>query len=336
MFTLKRYEGNPILSPHPQNTWENTAVCNPGAWYEDGVFSLLYRAAGDDPEHYIYFDLATSKDGFHFERFSDSPVFSPEIDGPSSGCVEDPRIVKFGDAFFVTYAYRPFPPGKYWLMPYGEVKTYDTPLHAPVCLKKNLTSSGLLVSGNLKTFRRLGRITKSYLNDRDVILFPEQVNGKYVMLHRPTEWVGEAYGCAEPAMWISFSDDLLEWGDSKMLISGKYWWDQKLGGATPPVKTPSGWLTLYHGVDSKKIYRVGAMLLDLNDPSRVLARASDFILEPQMDYETKGLYSGCVFPTGNVVVDGVLYVYYGGADKYCCVATCGLNELVEFVLSYAK
>ncbi|NJD01544.1 MAG: glycosidase [Ruminiclostridium sp.] len=331
---LERYAGNPILSPNGKNSWESLVVCNPGIWYEDGTFYLLYRAAGNDPEHYIHFGLATSKDGFNFERASDKPVLSPEQDGPCAGCIEDPRIVKFDDTFYITYAYRPFPPGQYWKFGYGEVMKYDMPPSAPICLRNNIANSGLIMSKDFKTYKRLGRITKTNLDDRDVILFPEKVNGKFVMLHRPKEWVGEKYGCKYPSIWICFSDDLMEWEDGKLLISGTSYWEEKVGGSAPPLKTEEGWLTLYHGVDNKGVYRVGVMLLDLQDPAKVIARATDFIMEAEFDYECDGLYNNCIFPTGNVIVGDTLYVYYGGADKYCCVATCPVKEILAFVMTY--
>lgn len=110
------------------------------------------------------------------------------------------------------------------------------------------------------------------------------------------------------------------------------WEDKKLGGSCPPIKTEKGWFFLYHGVSSKDdAYRVGAMLLDLENPAKILARTADSIMEPEFDYETSGYYNGCVFPTGNVVVDGVLYVYYGAADKYCCVATADFGQLIGWL-----
>lgn len=104
---------NPILSPNPNNYWENLVVCNPGAWHEDGIFYMLYRAAGDDEEHFIRVGLATSTDGINFKRESNEPVFGPSSNGPDMGGVEDPRIIKFDNEFYVTYAYRPYPPGRY-------------------------------------------------------------------------------------------------------------------------------------------------------------------------------------------------------------------------------
>ncbi len=331
---LKKYENNPILGPNSKNAWESLVACNPGAWYEDGKFYLLYRAAGDDQEHYIHLGLAESDDGFNFTRVSDQPVFSPSKDGPDAGCVEDPRIIKMDDTFYVTYAYRPFPPGRYWEFAPDEVQTFDVPDSAPLCLRKNIANTGLAISKDLKNYTRLGRITRTDLDDRDVILFPEKVKGQYVRLHRPKEWIGEAYGCEYPGVWISFSDDMMEWHDSQLLIKGEESWEKKIGGSTPPLKTDKGWLTLYHGVGDAGIYRVGIMLLDLDDPTKVIARATDYIMEPEHDYETKGFYDGCVFPTGNVIVDDTLYVYYGGADKYCCVATCSVSELLDYVLTF--
>ena len=334
---LNKYSGNPILSPLERNSWENLIVCNPGAWYENGVFYLLYRAAGDDENHVIRFGLATSNDGFNFKRAMDTPCFGPSFEGPDSGCVEDARIVKFDDYFYVTYAFRPFPPGQYWRFAHDEVLTRDMGDNAPDFLKRNIANSALAITKDFKKWRRLGRITQSHLDDRDVILFPEKINGKYAMLHRPKEWVGEGYGPKYPAVWIRFSNDLLNWDEpSQVLIEGiEGSWEEKVGGSTPPIKTDKGWFVLYHGVENggKGYYRVGAMMLDLNDPTKVIARTRNFLMEPEHYYEIDGFYKGCVFPTGNVVKDGILYVYYGGADKYVGVATADFNELVDKLLN---
>lgn len=334
---LKKFEGNPVLSPNAGNDWENLVVCNPGAWYEDGKFYLLYRAAGDDVDHVIRFGLAVSTDGFHFERVSDKPVFGPSLDGEDCGCVEDPRIVKFDDYFYVTYAFRPCPPGQYWKFAHDEVVVKDFGSNAPAFLKRNIANTGLAMTKDFIRWRRLGRITSPDLDDRDVIIFPEKIGGKYVMMHRPKEWVGEGFGPKHPAIWLRYSDDLLVWdGPSKILIEGRPGgWEEKIGGSTPPLKTDKGWLVLYHGVEDggTGYYRVGAMMLDLEDPSKVLGRTRDFILEPEFWYEKEGFYNGCVFPTGNVIVGNTLYVYYGGADKYVCVATADVDELVDFILT---
>jgi predicted GH43/DUF377 family glycosyl hydrolase len=156
------------------------------------------------------------------------------------------------------------------------------------------------------------------------------------MFHRPQQWVGPKYGCEKPSMWIAFGDDLLSWTEHKLLAQPVFDWEiKKIGGATPPIKTEKGWLTLYHGVDAKNTYRTGVFLLDLKDPRKVIARAPGHILEPEHDYETKGVMPvGVVFPTANVVIDGTLFVYYGGADKYIGVATAPLKDVLDYVLQH--
>lgn len=324
---------NPVLSPNPNNYWENLVVCNPGVWYENGVFYMLYRAAGDDEQHFIRVGLATSTDGVNFKRESDEPVFGPSSNGPDMGGVEDPRIIKFGNEYYVTYAYRPYPPGRYWTFAHDVINLPETGPDAPAVFKKNIANSGLAVTTDFKNFRRLGRITTSNLDDRDVILFPEKINGKYAMLHRPKQWVGKEYGCDYPSIWIRYSDDLMVWEEkSTLLLSGiNGTWEEKIGGSTPPLRTDDGWLLIYHGVENggNGYYRVGVALLDLEDPTKVISRLENWIMEPEHDYEIEGFYKGCVFPTGNMIVDNILYVYYGAADKYVGLATCDINELLQ-------
>ncbi len=333
---LNKFNGNPILKPHDSNAWENLAVCNPGVYFDNGKFYMLYRAAGNDEDHVIQIGLAISEDGFNFKRINNEPVLSPSDQGPDSGCIEDPRIVKFDEYYYVTYAFRPFAPGQYWKFSHDEVLTKDCGDNAPHFLTNNMANSALAITKDFKEWMKLGRITDSNLDDRDVILFPEKINGKYAMLHRPKEWVGEEYGTDYPAIWIRFSDDLLVWNQpSTMIIAGKNGtWEDKVGGSTPPLKTDKGWLVIYHGVESggTGFYRVGAVILDLEDPTKVIGRTEDFIMEPEFDYEIEGFYKGCVFPTGNVIIDNTLYVYYGAADKNIGVATCNVKELVNFIL----
>lgn len=330
---LKKYENNPILKPNPNNYWEDLVVCNPAAYYENETFYLLYRAAGNDEDHFIYLGLATSKDGFNFTRVQNDPVLSPTKDNYDAGCCEDPRLVKMGNLFYLTYAYRPFAPGRYWEE--NKKITCDLPLDdfCPTGLRWNTSQTALAISPDLKKFKKLGRITKYDQDNRDVILFPEKINGKFVRFERPVEQVGEEYGCFVPSIWINYSSNLLDWEEPKLFATSKENWEsKKLGGSTPPLKTDDGWLVIYHGVSGEDdIYRVGAMLLDLNNPEKIIGRTKDYIMEPSEDYEMAGFYNGCTFPTGNVIVDDTLYVYYGGADRFCCVATCKLKELIDLL-----
>lgn len=335
---LKKYEGNPILSPNPQNYWENLVVCNPGVIYDNGIFHMLYRAAGDDPEHLVYIGKAESKDGIHFQRVSEEPVFAPQPDNFDSGSNEDPRVVKFDNEFYVTFAFRPYFAGQYWKNKYDQVESPEHSEYAPRCLRENISNTALAVSTDMRSFKKIGRLTEPSLDDRDVILFPEKINGKFWMLHRPKNYVGNGYGTDNPAIWIKSSDDLMTWNTpSKLLMKGEEDWEVKIGGNTPPIRTKEGWLLLYHGVDNNYTYRVGAVLLDLEDPTKVLYRTKDFIMEPETNEETKGLYQwGVVFPTGAVVKDETLYVYYGASDQWVNLATCNLQELIDFVKRNSK
>lgn len=332
---LTRYNRNPIFAPDPKSPWESACICNPAAWYDGRKVWLLYRGAPDDTFHRIYFGLAESEDGFNFKKVSNQPVFGPSADGWDAGCVEDPRIVRFGDTYFVTYAARMFPPGPYWKksVPLNAFKP-PLPPEAPFAIAENITRSGLATTRDFKTWLRLGPITPASVDNRDVILFPERIENEFAMLHRPASWIGPPYGCSKPSIWISFSDDLLVWQEDHILAQPVFDWEsKKIGGSTPPLRTPAGWLVLYHGVDDQNVYRVGALLLDLKDPLRVLARTPRPILEPEAVYERQGIVPNVVFPCGNVVINDTLFVYYGGADRFSCVATTPMGDLLDYLLS---
>ena len=148
--------------------------------------------------------------------------------------------------------------------------------------------------------------------------------------------MGAAYGTDSAAIWITYSEDLVHWEEPKLLARAENpaWESRKIGGATPPVRTDKGWLVLYHGVDDQVVYRVGAMLLDLNNPEKVIARTKNYIMEPETYYEKFGYQiPNVVFPTGNVVKDGLLYIYYGVTDTAIALATVPIDELVEHILN---
>jgi beta-1,2-mannobiose phosphorylase / 1,2-beta-oligomannan phosphorylase len=335
---LERFSGNPILRPHPDHPWEDLAVFNPAAWYDPQKREvlLLYRTAESGPEYKCWLGLARSRDGLHFERVGDQPCLSPNVEGFDGATLQDPRIVKMGDWFYVTYACRHYPFGQFWV---PEVRARylkpDCPPEFPRYLRINATLTGLALTRDFKSWIRAGWLTDPNLDDRDVILFPEKVDGRFVMMHRPLEWVGSEYGTDQACAWIKFADDLLAFpaAPSRLLLKQKYPWEAfKLGINTPPIRTPHGWFTLYHAVGPDKFYRLGAVLLDLKDPSRVLHRTPDWLMQPEADYEIEGFYRGCCFPCGTVVIDDTLFVYYGGADKYCCVATCRFPDLLAHLL----
>jgi predicted GH43/DUF377 family glycosyl hydrolase len=329
---LKRYEGNPVISPNPENQWEKLVTTNPAAWYEkeEGKVYMLYRAAGDDQEHKIHLGLALSDNGFDFERVSDSPVLSPLSGAIDGGAIEDPRIVKFGEWYYVTYASRPFKNGQYWGGGNHDKYTVRKESDLPAPFNSNSISTCLAFTRDFREWIRAGIMTSPDVHDHDVIIFPEKIGGKFVVMHRPDFGDGEPLG-----IWLSLCNNPLRLDDSVLLAKTEYDWEGlKIGGNCPPVKTDAGWLVIYHGVGYDRFYRLGAMLLDLEDPRKITARTSEPIFEPEEWYELDGHhnYKGVVFPCGNVVIDGKLIVYYGGADKYVGAASCELSEIVNFLL----
>lgn len=335
---FEKYKNNPVLSANENNEWESLGVLNPAVCYEGGQFIMLYRAAGHDKEHVIRLGKAVSDDGIHFKRCSDKPFFAPLPYEADAGCVEDPRLIKIGNCYYMTYASRLFAPGQYWKQ--DNKPTYTPPQICPRAVAENSTVTHIAYTYDFKTFKKLGRMTDSRFDNRDVMIFPESVGGRYVMLSRPLEWKGEEYGTYAPSMWITFSDDMLEWNHCEPQLLAKpeqKWESKKIGASCPPIKTEQGWLLIYHGVDKEDgVYRVGAMLLDLDDPTKITARTREPLMEPEFDYELNGFYKGCVFPTAAVKFEEKLYIYYGASDKYCCLATCNFNELIEYLVNNCK
>lgn len=330
MVQLRRWSENPILTPSPEHFWEKEAVYNPGAFRHEGKVYLLYRAVGEYEQYSSRFGLAISEDGFHFERVSEEPVFEPGADYDKGGC-EDPRIVKINEQFLITYAALPQPPSYY-----GDfIKRIKSLRKDPLLPRIHVPShTGLLRSQDLRRFERVAMITPPDVDDRDGVLFPEKIGGEYLLLHRPTEWVGSEYGTEKPSIWLAYSSDLVHWSNHKLLLKPEHSWEsKKIGAGPPPIKTSEGWLVIYHGVDEQSVYRAGVLLLDLQEPHRIISRLPYPILEPEEDYEKVGDIPNVVFPTGTVLIDGELFIYYGAADKVCCVATVPLNDLLDALLN---
>jgi len=321
MTKLKRYQNNPILKPNPKNQWESKAVFNPGVAYKNSKVYLLYRAVGEYKNYINRLGLAVSQDGFHFKRVSPQPIFKPEADYEKWGC-EDPTINLVEKEIYITYV------------------ALDRPAFDP----KKIVQTALAKTTDFRNFQRMGIITPKLSDNRDVVLFPERIRGKYIMLHRPKRWTGKKYKTLLPSIWISYSKNLLNWSDHQLLYQPTETWESiKIGAGAPPIKTSLGWLLIYHGVGpdmnpslirfdkeiQTRIYRAGALLLDLNNPAKIIGRSKKPILEPEKDYEINGDVPNVVFPTGNFVKNGQLFVYYGAADKTCCLATISLNKLIK-------
>ena len=335
MTILQRCGEGPVLEP-VEGAWDCVSVFNPGAIEVDGRIHMLYRAVSDIRQYVSRFGLAISDDGRTFQRAEDSFVFEPQRDFEIGG-VEDARITPDGDEFLVTYAAVSVVPGPvYEELDFFARTKADPATERPGIPPFGPTYTGLLRTKDFRDFTFEGLITPPGIDDRDGILFPEKIDGRYVMLHRPTSWVGDEYGADEPGVWLAFSDDLKTWdygrGGEYLLMKPQpdaQWEEAKIGGGPPPVRTEAGWLVIYHGVDHKYVYRAGAALLDLDDPRKVLGRTKDFLLEPERAWEKTGVIPNAVFPTANVLRGRELLVYYGAADRVIGLAIANIDELLD-------
>lgn len=302
---LERYKRNPILKPKRSNSWESKAVFNCGVVMKDGIIHMLYRAIGEYEQYTSRLGYARSEDGINFVR-EDKPVFEPATNYEAGGC-EDPRLTLLDDKVYMTYV---------------AVKLLSR--------SKGMARTALATTEDFHKFRRHGVITPSNTDDKDVLLFPELINNNYILLHRP-EWVGSKYNTTSPSIWIAYAiSNPKKWHKDKLLLHPIEWWERrKVGSGTPPIKTKYGWLTFYHGVDIDHVYRAGALLLDLNDPSKIIAKSDVPVLQPKEKYETNGDVPNVVFPTGVTIMDNKLYVYYGAADKVICLATADLDAFLD-------
>lgn len=332
MLKVTRCAENPIITPGKFD-WRRITVFNPAVIYENEKFYLYERTGGNLRPFKCFIGVLTSEDGINFTHLKDTPVISPDMFGFPYGSVQDPRIVKIDGRYYMTYAVRPcaynyFPTGLG--VPDSSKPEYPDGWGKP---EHYITRSGIAVSDDLVNFEHICYTTPPDVDDRDNILFPEKINGKFALLRRPLSYIGEKYGTASPAIWISYSENLIDWSEPKLLAKPEFEWEGgKIGASTPPLKTEKGWLTLYHGVDKDSTYRVGVMLLDLDNPEKIIARSPNFIMEPEEYYERVGLFiPNVVFPTGNVIKDGILYIYYGCADTAIGLATVPVNEVLDYL-----
>jgi predicted GH43/DUF377 family glycosyl hydrolase len=332
--TLDRFERNPILTPDGSRRWETKAVFNPAAIYENGKVHLLYRALGESDVSVLGY--ASSVDGLHISERLDKPAYIPRepfegvnpshpyipeptgiyvSGGGGMGGCEDPRMTRIDDRVYMTYV------------------AYDGYSHPRVALSSIHIDDFLAHRWNWK---KPVLISPPYIVDKNACILPEKINGKYVIFHR-----------VFPDILIDLVDNLDFDGKTKFIV-GQYkiptrvlssdWDSLKVGCGPPPIKTKEGWLLIYQavGVSDRSRYKIGAMLLDLKDPTKVLARTRNPILEPSAVYENEGLKYGVVYPCGAVIINDRLFVYYGGADMVVCVATTKLNRFMENLVTNHK
>lgn len=331
MYALTRAEANPVLSPREHLGWENQGVFNPAAVKIGDTIHLLYRAVGGDGVSRVGY--ATSKDGVSFNGGDTYPAFSFERtkanskvekrydpvmypSGGSYGGCEDPRITHIGDTVYMTF--NAFDGWDFIRIGLTMIKEKDF-----LEKKWHKWSKPILLSPP-------GQIHKNWM------IFPEKINGKFAILHS-----------ISPRVEIEYRDSLSDIGINEPFIESpvgertsgrKEAWDTRIRSAgPPPLKTKKGWLVLYHanqGSEPHK-YKLGAQLLDLHDPKKKIAQCVLPVLEPDSWYENDGK-PGIVYACGAIIKekDGedMLYVYYGGGDKYVCAAYTHLNPLLNWLI----
>ncbi|MEX0886264.1 MAG: glycoside hydrolase family 130 protein [Phycisphaeraceae bacterium] len=301
---------------------EQREGARPSPRYDPGAgLTIDWLPAGgltfDDPR--VYRDRVTGFERLRFishlkvVRSRDGSTVSDAVPGaavfPATAYeaygIEDPRITRIGDAYYITYV---------GVSPHG-------------------LATCLMSTRNFTTFRRHGIILPP--ENKDVLLFPERVRGDYVAMHRPVP----SMQFRAPEMWIAHSPDLLHWGRHEHLLGATRVWERsRIGGGTPPIRAPEGWLTLYHGSERREgdpgpgVYTAGGLLLELDDPRRVLAQTREPVMRPTQSWERRGFVDEVVFPTGLVERGEELWVYYGAADESVAVAVFDRERIMATMM----
>ncbi len=302
-----RNPGNPILTaidwPYSVNT-----VFNPGATLlQDGTTLILARV--EDHRGISHLCAARSKNGVTDWEVDEQPTLMPDPDNHPEELwgIEDPRITFLPELNKYAVAYTSYSRGG--------------------------PGVSLALTGDFRHFERCGVIMSP--EDKDAALLPRRIRGMWALIHRPAGWLGAH-------MWISFSPDLRNWGDHKLMLEARLgaWWDaNKIGLCPPPIETPRGWLAIYHGVRvtaSGAIYRLGLALFDLEAPEICLLRGDGWVFGPEEPYERFGDVNNVVFPCGATLgKDGdTLNMYYGGADSCIALATTSVHDLLGWLDRY--
>jgi len=303
---VKRYPHNPVLTredvPYPVATVHNAGIVK-----HDGRYIMLFRSHLHNGRSII--GKAESTDGFSF-TVDPEPFLIPATNGvfaeyEASG-IEDLRICPVEDGYLLAYS----------------------------AYSKHGVRIALARTRNFDVVERISLITQA--DYRNVVIFPEKIDGRYVRLDRPHSEISPW------SIWISYSPDLVHWGDSRVIMkSVPYHWDEmKIGPGAPPFKTSKGWLHIYHGVFQTMagaVYRLGVALHDLQDPSHIIGVSDQWILQPEDPWEVTGYVPNVVFTCGAVPEkDGTVKIYWGGADSVMCVGTAVIAELVERCLTDSR
>lgn len=320
---LRRCPENPILTTE-DIPYSCKRVYNPAATRLNGRYALVIRVDSHEGEQML--GLALSDDGIHF-TVEPEPILRP--DASECGHLNDPRITMIDGEYILTYCSDP--------------------------QEDNLREEGIfLCIARSRDLRHWERIYRSLPDNRNAVVFPEKINGKFARLERPFR---RAYRLENGYdIWFSDSPDLEYWGNHHLVLSylDVAWGSHKIGPAAPPIKTGAGWLTFFHGAfvpeectadgwkiwppEGGKVYCAGLMLLDLQKPWLIRARCPFPVLTPRMEYEQDPRYRpNVVFPCGIIPEpDGSVKIYYGASDICIAMATAHIDQLVEYCLTHSS
>ena len=341
-----RFQQNPILRPKDivpsTKGLQIECLLNPGVFQFQNKTWLLLRVA-ERPEQKadkISFPILTSSGATEIIELSKN---DPDL------VATDPRVITYkgndylttlshlrlvcsddGIKFYEPEGYKPLT-GQGPLETFGiedcRVSLIEGVYHLTfTAVSDNGVGVGLRTTRDWKTFENHGMILPPH--NKDCALFEEKVGGEYIALHRPSSVdIGGNY------IWLSRSPDGRHWGQHKCLAkTRKGMWDsQRIGAGCAPIKTPQGWLEIYHGADENSRYALGALLLDLKDPSRVISRSDEPLMVPTAPYELTGFFGKVVFTNGHVVEpDGeTVRLYYGAADEVVCGAKLSIRDILK-------
>jgi len=345
--TLRRYINNPILTREdipdiPPRVVNASSVFNPGAVYHAERFKLLLRVQTRGRRSHLL--MAESRDGIRF-RVSDHLVELRGLDQVPGVVhhVYDPRITRIDHVYYVMVAMDTDGGCRLGVVRTEDFETFDFlgmtsstggPGQGGRGVKGHAGSRGDGIGGGGQS---------SSADVRNGVLFPEKFGGQFLRLERPNTIQLRGGPPTGRQIVLAESSDLLRWRPVATVMAGRdRYWDELIGSGPPPIKTHAGWLHIYHGIathfGSINIYQAGAVLLDLDDPSRVLARTRDNVLEPRELYELVGQVPNVVFPSGLIVKgwdgegfaepDSKIYLYYGAADTCVGLANCRLADLI--------
>ncbi len=339
-----RFKENPLLRPADLQPgiegMEITCLLNPGVCRMNGKSWLLLRVAErpKQQEGMISFPLYNDRGEIEIMHFNQD---DPRLDA------SDPRVIRYrGQDYLTTLSYLR------WVYSEDDIHFQEDPAYPPIYGKGALESFGiedcriatmddgfyltytevspvavgvgLIITRDGRELRRKGMIFPPH--NKDCALFEEKINNHYYALHRPSSpELGGNY------IWIAESPDRIHWGNHRCIaVTREGSWDSaRVGAGGPPIKTDEGWLEIYHGADSDHRYCLGALLLDLQDPSKVLARSVDPIMEPTEPYEQTGFFGNVVFTNGHHRDGDRLTIYYGASDEVICGARFSISEILN-------